>query len=53
MTDKPVVPAKQVKTVNTGIAIKENPPKGDDMAFTHSILCQVGLPRSKVDAASL
>ena len=49
MTDKPVVPAKQVKTVNTGIAIKENPPKGDDMAFTHSILCQVGLPRSKVD----
>jgi hypothetical protein len=24
-------------------------PAGNDMAFTHSVLCQVGLPRSKVD----
>ena len=25
------------------------PPDGEDMAFTHSVLCQVGLPRSKFD----
>ncbi|ECT4311258.1 replication protein [Salmonella enterica] len=24
-------------------------PTGDDMAFTHAVLCQVGLPRSKVN----
>ena len=25
------------------------PPRGDDMAFTHAVFCQVGLPRSKVE----
>lgn len=30
-----------------GISLESAPP--DDWAFTHSILCQVGLPRSRVD----
>lgn len=29
--------------------IAMNPPAGQDMAFTHSVLCQVGLPRSKIE----
>lgn len=29
--------------------IQETPPAGNDLAFMHSVLCQVGLPRSKVD----
>ncbi|WP_182333664.1 replication protein RepA [Stenotrophomonas acidaminiphila] len=29
--------------------IMGSPPAGEDMAFTHSVLCQVGLPRSEVD----
>jgi hypothetical protein len=28
--------------------IAMNPPTGEDMAFTHAVLCQVGLPRAKV-----
>jgi len=29
--------------------IANNPPLGEDMAFTHAVLCQVGLPRAKVE----
>jgi len=29
--------------------IADKPPSGEDMAFTHSVLCQVGLPRAKVE----
>lgn len=29
--------------------IATNPPEGEDMAFTHAVLCQVGLPRAKVE----
>ncbi|HBV0869509.1 TPA: replication protein [Klebsiella pneumoniae] len=29
--------------------IASNPPLGEDMAFTHAVLCQVGLPRAKVE----
>lgn len=29
----------------------ETPPTGNDMAFNHGILCQVGLPRAKVDGS--
>lgn len=29
--------------------IATTPPGGEDMAFTHAVLCQVGLPRAKVD----
>ncbi len=44
--DKPLS-KKQLKTVEVSALIKQEPPKGNDLAFTHSILCQVGLPRSK------
>ncbi len=36
------------KAIDTAALIRQEPPQGEDMAFTHSILCQVGLPRSKV-----
>ena len=39
---------RQQKAIDTAALIRQEPPQGDDMAFTHSILCQVGLPRSKV-----
>ncbi|MDM8987361.1 hypothetical protein QU783_25970 [Escherichia coli] len=44
--DKPLTKQQQ-KTVEASAQIKQDPPKGNDLAFTHSILCQVGLPRSK------
>jgi hypothetical protein len=37
------------KLIETGAVIATNPPTGDDMAFTHAVLCQVGLPRAKVE----
>jgi hypothetical protein len=39
---------QQSKLLEVGNSISGNPPGGDDMAFVHAILCQVGLPRSKV-----
>ena len=41
---------KASKLIDASALIEGQPPSGEDMAFTHSILCQVGLPRSKVDA---
>lgn len=38
-----------VKLMSAGVHISLKEPTGDDMAFTHAVLCQVGLPRSKVD----
>jgi Plasmid encoded RepA protein len=42
---------QQSKLLSSSIEIATNPARyGDEnMAFTHSVLCQVGLPRSKVD----
>jgi len=38
------------KLLDSAIDIFSNPPDlAEDMAFTHAIFCQVGLPRSKVD----
>lgn len=37
------------KIVAASALIATDPPSGEDMAFTHAVLCQVGLPRSKVD----
>ena len=37
------------KLVEAGAEIASSPPSGEDMAFTHAVLCQVGLPRAKVD----
>ncbi|REC93308.1 replication protein RepA [Kushneria indalinina] len=38
----------QRKLIDTGLKIEETPPSPNDMAFNNAILCQVGLPRSKV-----
>jgi len=37
------------KVVEKGTSIALNRPDGNEMAFMHAVLCQVGLPRSKVD----
>ncbi|MCE5361266.1 MAG: replication protein [Acidithiobacillus sp.] len=37
------------KLIEAGAQIADTPPSGDDMAFTHAVLCQVGLPRAKVE----
>ncbi|MGW8346810.1 replication protein RepA, partial [Xanthomonas axonopodis pv. khayae] len=44
-----LVTEQEQKLIATGAEIATTPPAGDDMAFTHSVLCQVGLPRSKVE----
>ncbi|WP_424196728.1 replication protein RepA (plasmid) [Ampullimonas aquatilis] len=38
-----------VKIVDAAAQISAAPPSGQDMAFMHAIMCQVGLPRSKVE----
>ena len=42
---------QQSKLLDVGveIALTKLEEYGDFMAFTHAVLCQVGLPRSKVD----
>lgn len=40
---------RELKLIDTGVTIKTEGPTGKDLAFMHSIMCQVGLPRSKVD----
>ena len=37
------------KLLDAATGVYGNPPKGDDMAFTHAVFCQVGLPRSRVE----
>ena len=37
------------KLLDVATEIYGNSPRGDDMAFTHAVFCQVGLPRSRVD----
>jgi hypothetical protein len=37
------------KLLDIATIIAGEPPAGKDMAFSHTILCQVGLPRSKTD----
>lgn len=41
-----VLTVAEKKLINLSAQIS-SPPLGDDMAFTHSVFCQVGLPRSK------
>lgn len=38
-----------LKLIEAGAIIAAERPSGEDLAFTHAVLCQVGLPRSKVD----
>lgn len=56
MTDTKKKPRKKAtltkrerKLVNTGLKIEQEAPDNDDLTFMHSIMCQVGLPRSKVN----
>lgn len=37
------------KIIGAGVTIETEDPGNDDLTFMHSIMCQVGLPRSKVD----
>ena len=37
------------KLLDTATEIYGSSPRGDDMAFTHAVFCQVGLPRSRVE----
>jgi len=37
------------KLIEAGVEIATTQPAGEDMAFTHAVLCQVGLPRAKVE----
>lgn len=43
------VTAQDNKIIDAAVEIATNPPNGEDMAFTHAVLCQVGLPRAKVE----
>lgn len=40
---------REEQLISSGVRIESEPPTGDDMNFMHSIMCQVGLPRSKVE----
>lgn len=45
----PALTKAETKLIDSGALIASEAPTHEDMAFTHSVLCQVGLPRSKVD----
>jgi hypothetical protein len=48
--DEPLVMTRQEeKLLKSAIEIETTDPTGDDIHFMHSIMCQIGLPRSKVD----
>ncbi|WP_413707673.1 replication protein RepA [Ralstonia sp. Ralssp110] len=38
----------ETKLLMAGTLIADKRPSGDELAFTHAVLCQVGLPRSEV-----
>ncbi|MDO9146496.1 MAG: replication protein RepA [Hydrogenophaga sp.] len=41
-------PKRDGKVIDVAAKIADERPSGEDMAFMHAIMCQVGLPRSKV-----
>lgn len=43
---------RETKLVAASAEIAGARPDGDDLAFMHTIMCQVGLPRSKVDGST-
>lgn len=50
MIEKPRgLTAQETKLLDAAARIATEPPTGEDMAFTHTVLCQVGLPRAKVE----
>ena len=44
-----ILSAQTGKLLDVAAEIATNPPTGEDMAFTHAVLCQVGLPRAKIE----
>jgi hypothetical protein len=44
-----VMTAPEEKLLESAIGIETASPSGNDIQYMHSIMCQVGLPRSKVD----
>lgn len=49
VTAPPKISARDRELIEASLKIKEEAPSGNDMTFMHSIMCQVGLPRSKVN----
>ncbi len=49
MSEGLILTKQENKLLDSSAQIASDPPTGEDMAFTHAVLCQVGLPRSKVD----
>lgn len=41
------VSRSDLKLIDASTQIMSSPPEGEDMAFTHAVLCQVGLPRKE------
>lgn len=41
--------SQENKLLDVATEIATTPPGNEDMAFTHAVLCQVGLPRAKVE----
>lgn len=48
-TARKTLTKRDAALIEHGADIATNPPAGEDMAFTHAVLCQVGLPRAKVE----
>lgn len=44
--------ARELKLIETSAKVADERPTDEDRAFMHSIMCQVGLPRSKVEATT-
>lgn len=51
--EKPLVlTARELKLIETSAKVADERPTDEDRAFMHSIMCQVGLPRSKVEGTT-
>ena len=44
--------ARELKLIETSAKVADERPDDDDRAYMHSIMCQVGLPRSKVEGTA-
>jgi hypothetical protein len=44
--------SREEKLITTGVTIATHSPGDEDRTYMHSIMCQVGLPRSKVEGTS-
>ncbi len=49
ITGKTALTQREQKLVDAGMKIKQNDPGNHDLTYMHSIMCQIGLPRSRVD----